>query len=63
MPKKTIILTLLLSMFLGNLQAQSEEITLKTHNPKRAALYSAILPGLGQGYNKNTGRYRSFMPV
>lgn len=52
MPKKTIILTLLLSMFLGNLQAQSEEITLKTHNPKRAALYSAILPGLGQGYNK-----------
>lgn len=52
MPKRIIILILLFSVFFGKTQAQNEEITLETHNPKRAALYSAVLPGLGQGYNK-----------
>lgn len=27
-------------------------ITPKTHSPQKAAIYSAILPGLGQAYNK-----------
>lgn len=29
-------------------------------NPTRAGLYSAVLPGLGQFYNKNTGRFPLF---
>lgn len=31
---------------------QAVEVPKSDHSPKKAALYSAILPGLGQGYNK-----------
>ena len=27
------------------------------HDPNRAAILSAVIPGLGQAYNKNTGKY------
>jgi hypothetical protein len=30
----------------------SSAASIKEHSPKRAALYSAVLPGLGQAYNK-----------
>src|SRR5664279_874447 len=33
-------------------QAQSDSIEKKFDNPKRATIYSAILPGAGQVYNK-----------
>lgn len=32
--------------------APLEEDTVKVHSPHKAAIYSAILPGLGQAYNK-----------
>lgn len=32
--------------------AQEDSIKVKKHSPKRAALYSTIIPGLGQAYNK-----------
>ncbi len=35
------------------------KVTVKL-NPTRAGLYSAVLPGLGQFYNKNTGKFQSF---
>lgn len=35
--------------FSGNLEKDIEE---KLHSPQKAALYSAVLPGLGQIYNK-----------
>ena len=30
-------------------------------SPAKAAFYSAVFPGLGQAYNKNTGKFRLFM--
>lgn len=35
-----------------NAQSQTSVDDSLAHNPKKAALYSAILPGLGQAYNK-----------
>lgn len=58
------ILLVLLSIFIGlNLKGQTFDIDSttivevdaeaeKVHSPKKASLYSAILPGLGQAYNK-----------
>ena len=31
---------------------QDETSVIKKHNPKKATIYSAVLPGLGQAYNK-----------
>ena len=61
MLKSTFIITLLLVGY--NLQAQlvnadttriikTETDLESVHSPKKATLYSAILPGLGQAYNK-----------
>lgn len=41
---------------LGEIHAQdvkqNDTIIIKPHSPNKAAIYSAVLPGLGQGYNK-----------
>ena len=31
---------------------QKDSVLVKKHSPTKAAIYSAVLPGLGQGYNK-----------
>jgi hypothetical protein len=36
----------------GQVAKTENKIALPIHSPKKAALYSAILPGLGQAYNK-----------
>jgi len=57
MARSLLILLVVLACF-GSLHAQlqsnkSEMTTLvPKHSPKRATLYSAILPGLGQAYNR-----------
>ena len=43
------LLFLFLVLFHFKLSAQTDSIV---HSPKRATIYSAVLPGLGQGYNK-----------
>ena len=35
-----------------SVQEQDETSVVKKHNPKKATIYSAVLPGLGQAYNK-----------
>lgn len=53
MLKRFLILLLLVSLSMGSIFAQDESVVVqKKHNPKKATLYSAILPGLGQAYNK-----------
>jgi hypothetical protein len=52
---KALLAVLLLTLFIGSAHGQAKDSTetiLKVHSPKKAALYSAILPGLGQAYNK-----------
>lgn len=36
----------------NNVDTNSIKVKVKHHSPKKAALFSAILPGLGQAYNK-----------
>lgn len=43
---------LLLSSVCVNAQDSLKVDSIKVHSPKKAAIYSAILPGLGQIYNK-----------
>lgn len=54
--KVVLIIALLLGTGTYELQAQvkpqPDTSDYKPHSPSKAALYSAILPGLGQGYNK-----------
>ena len=53
MLKRFLILLLMSFVTMGNIMAQEESVVIqKKHNPKRATLYSAVLPGLGQAYNK-----------
>ena len=53
MLKRFLILSLLLAVSVYSLSAKNDSIVIpKKHEPKKATLYSAILPGLGQAYNK-----------
>ncbi len=56
MLKRFLILLLMSLVAMGNLMAQvgTRQATSvqKEHNPKKAAIFSAVLPGLGQAYNK-----------
>ncbi len=38
----------------------ADTITIVKHNPRKATLRSAILPGWGQAYNKSTGKFLWF---
>ncbi len=56
MLKRFLILLLMTIVATCNIMAQADtrqatSVQVK-HNPKRATLYSAVLPGLGQAYNK-----------
>ena len=51
--KRFLILFLISFAVIWSASAKNDSITApKKHSPKRAAIYSAVLPGLGQGYNK-----------
>lgn len=53
MPKRFFILLLIFFISINAaLTKDNDTIVEKKHSPKRATIYSAILPGLGQGYNK-----------
>ena len=53
MLRRLPIFLLILLLSLNKVSAQNDSIVeQKRHNPKRATLYSTILPGLGQAYNK-----------
>ena len=52
MLRRFLIVLLMVFISTGNSYAQEESVVVEKHNPKRATLYSAILPGLGQAYNK-----------
>ena len=51
--KRFLILSLLLVVSANALFAKNDSVVMqKKHEPKKATLYSAVLPGLGQAYNK-----------
>ncbi len=53
MLKHYVILFLLTIAICTSSMAQNDSIVeQKRHNPKKATIYSAVLPGLGQAYNK-----------
>ena len=53
MLKRLLILLSLSLVAACSVFASNDSIALpKKHNPKKAAIYSAVLPGLGQAYNK-----------
>ena len=48
-----VFISLLFLAYPSTLSAQVKDTAVKRpHSPTRAAIYSAVLPGLGQGYNK-----------
>ena len=50
---KRLLILLFITISMGNVFAKNDSIAEpKKHNPKRATIYSAVLPGLGQAYNK-----------
>ena len=53
MLKRILILSLLFVVCSYSLMAKNDSVVMqKKHEPKKATLYSAVLPGLGQAYNK-----------
>lgn len=53
MTRRLLILLLTVILSAGSVFAKNDSIAEpKKHNPEKATLYSAILPGLGQAYNK-----------
>ena len=51
--RRLLILSLLLVVSTCSLIAKNDSVVMqKKHEPKKATLYSAVLPGLGQAYNK-----------
>ena len=53
MLKRLSLFLLIITISLGSVSAKNDSIVVeKKHDPKRATLYSAVLPGLGQAYNK-----------
>ena len=53
MLKRILILSLLFVVCSYSLKAKNDSVVMqKKHEPKKATLYSAVLPGLGQAYNK-----------
>ena len=53
MLRRLSIFLLIFLISLSSVSAQNDSVVeQKKHNPKRATLYSAVLPGLGQAYNK-----------
>jgi len=50
--KSSIAYDLGINSSLSQTHFTKKDSAVKKHSPKRAAIYSAILPGLGQGYNK-----------
>ena len=54
--KRLIAILFISTLFLAypyTISAQVKDtVTKRPHSPTRAAVYSAVLPGLGQGYNK-----------
>lgn len=53
MNARRFIVFLLFVLLIGQgVSAQQKSESIKAHSPKRATIYSAILPGMGQVYNK-----------
>lgn len=50
--KQGFLLLLVAMLLFGATHAQTDSVSVPKHSPKRAALYSTFLPGLGQAYNK-----------
>lgn len=50
--KRILPVCLVFILVLASENAVAQNDSLKPHDPKRAAIYSALLPGLGQAYNQ-----------
>ncbi len=57
------LITLIISQSIISQEMDQKEENEKILAPSKAAFFSTILPGLGQAYNKNTGKYLSYMEL